>query len=111
MAFYTRTADGRIRGRVGGTLALALPPKREALPARVTSEPRWRASTIVLLGLSGWLAGLGPLFWPGLLLPAALLAWQIRALDVHDPALCLRLFKLNRETGLAIAAAILLGQT
>ena len=26
MAFYTRTADGRIRGRVGGTLALALPP-------------------------------------------------------------------------------------
>ena len=65
---------------------------------------------IVLLGLSGWLAGLGPLFWPGLLLPAAFLAWQIRALDVHDPALCLRLFKLNRETGLAVAAAILLGQ-
>lgn len=37
---------------VGIALALALPPKREALPARVTSEPRWRASTLVLLGLA-----------------------------------------------------------
>ena len=66
--------------------------------------------TVALLGLSGWLAGLGALFWPGLLLPAALLAWQVRALDVDDPARCLRLFKLNRDTGLAVAAAILLGQ-
>ena len=68
------------------------------------------AATLALLGLSGWLAGLGPLFWPGLLPPAALLAWQVRGLDIHDPAHCLRLFKLNRDTGLAVAAAILLGQ-
>jgi 4-hydroxybenzoate polyprenyltransferase len=31
------------------------------------------------------------------------------ALDIDDPALCLRLFKANREAGLAIALAIALG--
>jgi len=63
-----------------------------------------------LLALSGWLAGLSAWFLPGLLLPAALLAHQIRTLDVDDPAHCLRLFHLNREAGLAVAAAILLGR-
>ena len=42
------------------------------------------AATLALLGLSGWLAGLGVLFWPGLLLPAALLAWQVRGLDMDE---------------------------
>ena len=62
-----------------------------------------------LLAMAGWLAGLSPLFYPALLLPAALLAWQVRALDVDDPARCRRLFHLNREAGLAVGAAILLG--
>jgi 4-hydroxybenzoate polyprenyltransferase len=31
-------------------------------------------------------------------------------LDIDDPAGCLRLFRLNREVGLAVAAAILLGR-
>lgn len=63
-----------------------------------------------LLALTGWLAGLGLPFFAGLLLPAALLAWQIVTLDTDDPAGCLRRFHLNRETGLLVAAAILLGQ-
>ncbi len=67
------------------------------------------AGTLIALGIAGWLAGLGPWFWPALTLPAALLAYQVAALDVHDPGGCLRLFKLNRETGLAIALAILIG--
>ena len=67
-------------------------------------------ATVALLGLSGWLAGLSVPFLPALLLPAALLAYQVRTLDVDDPAHCLRLFKLNREAGLAVAAAILLGR-
>ena len=67
-------------------------------------------ATLALLALSGWLAGLSAPFFPGLLLPAALLAYQVRTLDVDDPAHCLRLFKLNREAGLAVAAAILLGR-
>jgi 4-hydroxybenzoate polyprenyltransferase len=45
-----------------------------------------------------------------LILPAALLARQAVLLDIHDPALCLALFKSNREVGLAIGLAILVGQ-
>ncbi len=67
-------------------------------------------ATVGLLALTGWLAGLGLPFFAGLLLPAALLAWQIVTLDIDDPAGCLRRFHLNRETGLLVAAAILLGQ-
>lgn len=65
---------------------------------------------LVLLGLTGWLAGLSAPFWPALLLPAALLARQVAALDIHDPAGCLRLFRSNREAGLAVALAFLAGR-
>jgi 4-hydroxybenzoate polyprenyltransferase len=56
------------------------------------------------------LAGLSAPFYAGLLLPAALLAWQVWRIDIDDPALCLRLFRANREVGLAVALAILLGR-
>ena len=67
------------------------------------------AGTVLLLGGSGWLAGLNCWFYPALMLPAFLFARQLAALDINDPALCLRLFKSNREAGLAVAAAILVG--
>ena len=67
-------------------------------------------ATLLCLGWAGALVGLGPWFYGGLLLPAALLAWQIIAIDIDNPGLCLRLFHLNRETGLAIGLAILLGR-
>ena len=67
-------------------------------------------AAIALLALTGFLAGLSPWFYLGLLLPAGALAWQIRRLDIHDPALCLRLFKANREVGLLATLAILLGR-
>ena len=63
-----------------------------------------------MLAASGWLAGLTPLFYPALCVPAGLLALQVVRLDIHDPAGCLRLFRLNREVGLAMAAALLLGR-
>ena len=66
-------------------------------------------ASVALLALAGWLAGLSGWFLPGLAVPAALLAYQVRAIDIGDPATCLRLFHLNREVGLAIAAAVLLG--
>ncbi len=44
-----------------------------------------------------------------MIVPAALLVWQIIRLDIDNPARCLALFKLNREVGLAVAAAILIG--
>lgn len=63
-----------------------------------------------LLALAGWLAGLTPWYLLGLALPGAMLARQVIQLDIADPALCLRLFKANRDVGLAIAAALLLGR-
>jgi len=68
------------------------------------------AATVALLALGGWLGGLSVWFLPALAVPAAMLAWQVRRLDIHDPALCLRLFKANREVGLVIALAFLIGR-
>ena len=53
--------------------------------------------------------GLDLWFYPALALPAALLARQVVALDIDDPANCLRQFRANREAGLAVGLAILLG--
>ena len=66
--------------------------------------------TVLLIAASGWLAGLSIWFFVALLLPAALLARQIISLDIDNPVLCLRLFKANREVGLAVGLAILLGR-
>ncbi len=68
------------------------------------------AATVGLLAVTGWLAGLAAGFFAALALPAALLAWQVRTLDIDDPAGCSRRFHLNRETGLLVAAAILVGR-
>lgn len=67
------------------------------------------AAAMVLVAAAGWLAGIGPWFYPALLLPAALLARQVLRLDIDDPARCLRLFQANRDVGLAVGFAILLG--
>lgn len=66
-------------------------------------------AAVLLLVLAGRLAHLGPWFYPALTVPAALLAWQVVRLDINDPALCLRLFRANREVGIAVALVILLG--
>ena len=67
------------------------------------------AGCIVVLALAGWAAGLGGWFYPALVLPAGLLARQVAALDIDDPAGCLLLFRANREAGLAVGLAILAG--
>ena len=67
------------------------------------------AGALGLLALTGWLGGLDVGFYPALALPAALLGYQVAALDIDDPAGCLRLFRLNRETGLAVTLALLIG--
>ncbi len=68
------------------------------------------AGCVALLAVAGWRAGLGWGFWALLPLPAVLLAWQVLRLDENDAALCLRLFKANREVGLAVGLAILAGR-
>ena len=67
------------------------------------------AATILLLAAAGALAGLRLPFYLLLAAPAALLAWQVATLDIHDPAGCLRRFHRNREAGLLIAVAIAAG--
>jgi 4-hydroxybenzoate polyprenyltransferase len=66
-------------------------------------------AAVAALALAGWLAGLGWWFYPVLVVPGCILAWQVVALDINDPAGCLRLFRLNREAGLATGLAILAG--
>jgi len=67
------------------------------------------SAMLLLLAAAGWARGLSPWFYLALVLPAALLGRQVALLDIDDPANCLRLFRANREVGLAAALAILLG--
>ena len=64
---------------------------------------------ILLAGLAGFAAALGPLFYLGLAAYAAHLLLQVRRLRLDDAALALKLFKSNREAGLILLAAIALG--
>ena len=66
------------------------------------------AIAVALIGLAGWLASGGWIFLAGLIAFAAHLAWQVRRLDIHDPAHCLMLFKSNRDAGLILFGAMLL---
>jgi 4-hydroxybenzoate polyprenyltransferase len=65
---------------------------------------------LLLLIVAGALASLTWWFVPALIPAAALLAYQLATLDIHDPARCLMLFRLNREAGLAVALAFLVGR-
>jgi 4-hydroxybenzoate polyprenyltransferase len=65
------------------------------------------AAAVVLIGLALVLAGAGVSAWIGLAAFAAHLVWQIRRLEISDPALCLRIFKSNRDAGLLLFAGLL----
>lgn len=65
---------------------------------------------ISLIGLSGYLVGLGWAFYAGLALAAVHLLWQGVTLDIDDAKGCLLRFKSNRHFGLIIFAAIIAGQ-
>jgi len=62
---------------------------------------------VVLIGVALALAGTGFPVWIGLAAFAAHLVWQIRRLQIDGPALCLRLFKSNRDAGLLLFAGLL----
>lgn len=66
------------------------------------------AAAVVLIAIAGYLAGGGMYFAAGLIGFAVHLAWQVRTLDIDDPALCLRLFKSNRDAGLILFAGMIL---
>jgi 4-hydroxybenzoate polyprenyltransferase len=62
---------------------------------------------VVLIGAALTLAGARWPAWIGLAAFAAHLVWQIKRLEIGDPALCLRLFKSNRDAGLLLFAGLL----
>jgi 4-hydroxybenzoate polyprenyltransferase len=62
---------------------------------------------VVLIGVAISLAGAGAPAWLGLAVFAVHLGWQIARLRIEDPALCLRVFKSNRDAGLLLFAGLL----
>src|SRR3982075_2625651 len=65
------------------------------------------AAAVVLIGAALVLAGAR---WPagiGLAAFTGHLVWQIRRLEINDPALCLRIFRSNRDAGLLLFAGLL----
>ena len=62
---------------------------------------------VVLIGTALWLAGAGWFAFAALAAFAAHLVRQIRRLDISSPALCLRIFKSNRDAGLLLFAGLL----
>ena len=62
---------------------------------------------VVLIGAALALAGARWPAWIGLAAFTAHLLWQIRRLEIGDPALCLRIFKSNRDAGLLLFAGLL----
>jgi 4-hydroxybenzoate polyprenyltransferase len=64
------------------------------------------SAAVMLIGIAIWLAGGRAVSLIALAVFALLLAWQVRRLDINDPALCLRLFKSNRDAGLLLFAGL-----
>jgi 4-hydroxybenzoate polyprenyltransferase len=69
------------------------------------------ALAVVLIGIAGAMAGGGLIFALALAAFAVHLAWQVKRLDIDDPALCLKLFKSNRDAGLILFAGMILDAT
>jgi 4-hydroxybenzoate polyprenyltransferase len=65
------------------------------------------AAAVVLIGVAFAFAGARWPAWIGLAAFAGHLVSQIRRLDISNPALCLRIFKSNRDAGLLLFAGLL----
>jgi 4-hydroxybenzoate polyprenyltransferase len=63
---------------------------------------------VMLIGVALALAGSHVAAWIGLAAFAAHLVWQISRLRIGDPALCLRVFKSNRDAALLLFAGLLI---
>jgi 4-hydroxybenzoate polyprenyltransferase len=63
---------------------------------------------VLLIAIAFALGGVRYPAWIGLAAFAVQLAWQIKRLDIGDPALCLKLFKSNRDAGLMLFAGLLI---
>src|ERR1700686_404452 len=67
------------------------------------------AIAVILIGTAGLMAGGRFIFMLGLIAFAAHLAWQVLRLDINNSSHCLKQFKSNRDAGLILFGAMLLG--
>ncbi len=67
------------------------------------------AAALGLMLAGGIAAGLGLIFILAMVLPGLHLYWQMRNVRLDDPAICLKLFRSNRDAGALIALALLIG--
>jgi len=78
------------------------------------ATPVWVAffygAAVVFIGLAGWQAGLSLYFYPALFIAALHMVWQVATLDLHTPKNCLARFSSNRDFGLLVFVAIVIGQ-
>ncbi|GLK56098.1 4-hydroxybenzoate octaprenyltransferase [Methylopila capsulata] len=65
------------------------------------------AGAVALLALAVHAAGGGAVAYLGVAAFAAHCGWQVKALDIADPTLCLKLFKSNRDAGALIFLGLL----
>jgi 4-hydroxybenzoate polyprenyltransferase len=65
-------------------------------------------AAVVLIAMAGIRIEAGIVYYLGLAAFGAHLVWQIVRIDISNPALCLRLFKSNRDAGLILFAGMLL---
>lgn len=82
--------------------------KSTALLFRDNSRPwiaGFYAMAVVLLATAGSANGAGPVFYLGVALGAAHLAWQATTVDIDAAKDCLAKFKSNRDFGLLLCAA------
>ena len=68
------------------------------------------AFTLAMLAAAGLTERLAWPYWPLLALVALHFGWQLRRVRIDDPASCLRIFRANRDAGLLILLAIVLGR-
>jgi 4-hydroxybenzoate polyprenyltransferase len=66
-------------------------------------------AALLLWGAAGYAAGLGAMFWAGLISAAVQLGWQAADVATEDPADCLRKFRSNRAVGWLMLAGIVAG--
>jgi 4-hydroxybenzoate polyprenyltransferase len=67
------------------------------------------AVALLLWAAAGFTAGLGILFWAGLVGSAVQLAWQAARVAIDDPADCLATFRSNRAVGWLMLGGIIAG--
>ncbi|MBL94824.1 MAG: 4-hydroxybenzoate octaprenyltransferase [Alphaproteobacteria bacterium MarineAlpha3_Bin5] len=63
----------------------------------------------LFFAMAGWLVDCGWPFYASLLVGGAHFFWQVKTLDINDPANCLQRFKSNRDYGVIIFFGINLG--